>query len=161
VLGSLVLLPAIILFVTLTGSTKPGWAILGGALAITGIFVRAFHEGVNHLAFQLVNVQGLDVATKAVADSYTGWYVLYPLTFTDNLGWVVLAITAYLSRTLGWFRSLALGIMAAHTGGVLKGSDLESIVLMIGLCIAFLPLGVTVLWELGLERRGAYTDKAL
>lgn len=97
------------------------------------------------MAFQLVNVQGLEEATQAVSDTYTKWYILYPLVFTDNLGWLVLAIGAYLSRTLGWFRSLALASMAIHYSGVLKGSDWVQVLLTFGLCIAFVPLGIKLL----------------
>lgn len=145
IISFILMWPALLTLTRLIGAKKPGWAMWGGLLAMTGLFVWLFHEGVNYLAFQLVNVQGLETATKAIADSYTSWYVLYPLVFTDNLGWLVLAIGAYRSGTLGWFRSLALASMAAHYSGVLKGSDLYQVIFTSGLCIALVPLGTSIL----------------
>lgn len=59
----------------------------------------------------------------------------------------MLAIGAYLSGTLGMFRSIALGLMAALMIGVLKGSSLMSVVSTAGLCVAMVPLGIAVLRE--------------
>jgi hypothetical protein len=143
-MGLFLLWPGFILLTKLIGTKRPGWAMWGGMLAMAGVFVRLYHEGVNHQAFQLVPVLGLDTATKAITDSYTSWNVFYPLVFADNFGWLVLGIGAYLSRTLGWLPSLLLAMMIAHSSGVLKGTDLNSVVLVTGLCLALVPLGVRV-----------------
>ena len=65
--GNILLWPAIITLAKLIGDTKPVWAVWGGTLVMLGLFARTFHYGINHLAFQLVKVQGLQQATKAVA----------------------------------------------------------------------------------------------
>ena len=57
----------------------------------------------------------------------------------------MLAIGAYLSGTLGLFRSIALGLMSALMIGVLKGSSIVSVITIGGLCVALVPLGVKVL----------------
>jgi len=67
---------------------------------------------------------------------------LNPVIF---FGWIILAIGAYLSGTLGLFRSIALGLMSALMFGVLKGSSTVSVIVVSGLCVALAPLGVTVL----------------
>lgn len=144
-LSFILMWPAIFTLTNMIGEKKPGWAKWGGTLAIIGLFVRLFHEGVNHQAFQLVDVQNLEMATHAVKDSYTAWYVLYPLVFADNYGWIVLGIGAYLSGTLGWFSAFALAAMSNHNSGVLKGTDIKSFTDTLFLCIAFLPLGIRVL----------------
>lgn len=144
-LGLLSLWPGFMLLVRRIGNKYSGWAMWAGMLAMVGLFVRLFHEGVNYQAFQLVHVQGLEAATRAITDSYTSWYAFYPLVYTDNFGWPVLGIGAYLSRTLGWLPSLLLAMMVAHSSGVLKGTDLNSVVLVSGLCFALVPLGIRVL----------------
>ncbi len=59
-------------------------------------------------------------------------------------GWVVLAIGAYRSGTLGWARALALGLMVMVPFGTLKGTEIRAIGL-VGLAIALIPLGVMIL----------------
>lgn len=143
-LGLLLLVPAFLALAHLIGRSKPGWALWGGGLAVVGAIGRVFHEGVNHLAFQLVDAQGITEATRVVGETYQAWYVLYPLTFTDNLGWTVLAIGAYRSRTLGWLPALALTAMLGHSSGVLKGSDLGLVLEATALCCALIPLGLSM-----------------
>ena len=143
--GNIVLWPGIVTLARLIGATRPGWAKWGGTLAIFGLFARTFHAGVDHLAFQLVRIQGVETATRVVGDSYGAFHVVKTLNFAIMFGWILLAIGAYRSATLGPLRSLALGLMGALMMGVLKGSSAVSVVATAGLCVALVPLGFRVM----------------
>ncbi|GHO48334.1 hypothetical protein [Ktedonospora formicarum] len=143
--GNVLLWPAIFLLARRIGTTRPGWALFGGAFVIFGLFARTFHAGADHLAFQLVHVQNLELATKAVADSYGTYHIFHAASPAIILGWVVLAIGAYSSRTMGWFRSVALGLTATLPLGILKGTTPFSVVATLGLCVALIPQGVQIL----------------
>ncbi|MEV8638459.1 hypothetical protein AB0395_43075 [Streptosporangium sp. NPDC051023] len=146
VAGNVLMWPAIVTLAQMIGVTRPGWAVWGGSLVMFGLFTRTFHGGIDHLAFQLVGVQGLSTATKAVADSYGAWDVFRFPALTIVTGWVVLAIGAYRSRVLGPIRSFALGWMWILALGTLKGTEVpQSPIALTGLCVAFMPLGVRVL----------------
>jgi hypothetical protein len=145
--GNFLLWPAIATLARLIGATRPGWAVWGASFVIFGLFARAFHAGIDHLAFQMVRVQGLELAAKTVAGSYGAFHIVSTLNPVIFFGWIALAIGAYLSGTLGLFRSIALGLMSALMIGVLKGSSLVSVVAIGGLCVALVPLGVKVLRE--------------
>jgi len=93
----------------------------------------------------MVRVQSLELATKTVADSYGAFHIVSTLNPVIFFGWIMLAIGAYLSGTLGLFRSIALGLMSALMFGVLKGSSPVPVIAVSGLCVAFAPLGVKVL----------------
>ncbi|GAA3529417.1 hypothetical protein GCM10022222_10480 [Amycolatopsis ultiminotia] len=140
--GLLLLVPAFLAFANLIKAELPGWAFWGATLAVLGDLVRLFHEGVNHLALHLVPVDGLAAATHGVSATYQSWYVFYPLVFADNLGWLVLAIGAYRARVLSRLPAIALAVMAVHSSGVLKGSDLGSLSADLAICAALVPLGV-------------------
>ena len=144
-LSLMLMWPGVLAVAHLIGHTRPGWSVAGGTLAITGLLVNAFHEGLNLMAFRMVEELGTETATGAVASSYADPYLVYPLVFVDNLGWIVLAVGAYLSRTLGWLRSLGLLIMCAHVSGLLKGATTLGVFSDIGLCAAFIPLGISLL----------------
>lgn len=94
----------------------------------------------------LVDIQGLDTATHAVAASYSIGYVLGPLTWVDNIAWSLLAIGADRSRVLGWLPALGVAFMLTHYSGVLMGSDIDSLAAAVGLAVAFVPLGLA-LWR--------------
>ncbi|MDB5241706.1 MAG: hypothetical protein JWP57_2331 [Spirosoma sp.] len=143
--GNILLWPAILTLTRLIGRTKPAWALWGGTLVMLGLFARTFHYGINHLAFQLVRVQNLQQATKAVADSYGAFHIVASLSAAILFGWTILAIGAYSSGTLNLLGSLALGLMSALMLGVLKGSSVVSVLATVGLCIALIPLGIKVL----------------
>jgi hypothetical protein len=144
-LSLMLMWPGVIAVAHLVGHTRPGWSVAGGTLAITGLLVNTFHEGMNLMAFRMVDELGTDLAAGAVAGSYADPYLVYPLVFVDNLGWIVLALGAFLSRTMGWLRSLGLLIMSAHVSGLLKGATALGLVFDIGLCAAFIPLGISLL----------------
>ena len=145
--GNILLWPAILTLTGLIMRTRRGWAIWGGSLTLFGLFARTFHAGIDHLAFQIVRIQGVDPATNTVAKSYGAFHVVSSLNALILFGWIVLAIGAYRSGTLGLLRSIALGLMAALMMGVLKGSSPTSVIATGGLCIALVPLGANVLWE--------------
>jgi hypothetical protein len=145
--GNILMWPAIVTIARLIGATRPGWAVWGGAFVIFGLFARTFHAGIDHLAFQMVRGQSLELATKTVASSYGTFHIISTLTPLILFGWIALAIGAYLSGLLGLFRSIALGLMSALMIGVLKGSSLLSVVATGGLCVALVPLGINLLRE--------------
>lgn len=145
--GNILLWPAVITLARLIGLKKPVWALWGGSFVLFGLFARTFHAGIDHLAFQLVEVQGVESATQAIAGSYGSFHIISVFNGAIMSGWVLLAIGAYLSGTLGLVRAIALALMAALMLGVLKGSSVVSIVAVAGLCIAMCPLGVQVLRE--------------
>ena len=143
--GNILMWPAIATLARLIGHSKPKWATWGGSLVIFGLFARTFHGGVDHLAFQLVRIEGLDSATKTVAESYGAFHIVSGLTACILAGWFVLAVGAYLSSIMGALRALALGLMSALMIGVLKGSSVTSVIATSGLCVALVPLGISVL----------------
>ena len=145
-LGSVVLCFGIISLANRIALWSPVWAAWGGGLAILGLFNRTFSAGVDHLAFQLVRVQNLEMAVQAVSDSYRAFHVFRYLNGSIMLGWLILAIGAYRSGTLGLFRSIALGLMVMLPFGTLKGTEIRSIGI-VGLCVALIPLGVAMLRE--------------
>lgn len=155
VAGNILLWPAIISLSRLIGRKRPIWALWGGALVILGLFARTFNVGVDHLAFQLVRVQDLKLATKAIADSYGAFHITTALNGAILFGWIILAIGAYLTKTLPLFRAVALACMSALMMGVLKGSSLVSVIAVSGLCIAFIPLGINIIK--GIEYTGNRT----
>ena len=143
--GNVVMWPAIVTLAALIGASSPGWAKWGGTLAIFGLFARTFHAGIDHLAFQLVRIQGAEAASQLVGSSYGAFHVMKMLNPAIMFGWFLLAVGAYRSGMLGPFRSLALGSMGALMMGVLKGSSIVSVLATAGLCIALVPLGFRVL----------------
>jgi hypothetical protein len=64
------------------------------------------------------------------------------LSFTILSGWLVLAFGAYRSGVLGLARAIALAAMCLLPLGVLKGTEITSVIAVAGLCAAFVPLGI-------------------
>ncbi len=145
--GYVLLWPAIMTLAQRIGGSRPNLALWGGALAIFGLFARAFHAGVDHLAFQLVADRGAADATRSVADAYGAWHLMSVLSVAIMAGWVVLAVGAFRSGTFGLVRAVALACMALMPLGVLKGTTPLSAVAALGLAVALVPLGVRVLRE--------------
>lgn len=85
------------------------------------------------------------MATNTVAGSYGAFHVASALNGPVLFGWIILAIGAYLSGTLGLARSIALGLMSALMMGVLKGSSFTSVMAVSGLCVALVPLGIAAM----------------
>lgn len=144
--GLVLMIPAFLALAGLIGRERPGWAFWGATIAVVGSTVRIFQEGISFLALQLVDAQGLAAATAAVGDTYGAWYVLQTLNGSDNIAWAVLAIGAYRAGVLGWVPALGVAFMMTHYSGVLKGTDLNSLVGAVLLAAVFVPLGVS-LWR--------------
>jgi hypothetical protein len=145
--GAIVTAFGIMGLATRVGRTHPVWAAWGGTLVILGLFARALHAGADRFAFTLVASQGVASATSAVASSYGAHNLFATLNPAIMFGWMVLAIGARRSRTLGVARAVALAAMAALMLGVLKGSSWVSVVAVSGLCLALVPAGVETLRE--------------
>ncbi|MEC0206681.1 hypothetical protein P4H39_29160 [Paenibacillus lautus] len=147
--GIMIMWPGILALVKLIGAKNPGWALWGGTFVILGLFVRMFHAGVDNLAYWLVKFQGLELATTFISDSYRynyqGFYVIATILFSGMVGWFVLAIGTFRSRTLNLPYSIALGLMGIHSLGVLKGTSWDTLVAVGGLCVALTPLGLKIL----------------
>lgn len=143
--GIVLAFPAVIGLSRRIWVTQPRWAVWGGMAVLLGLLARSFHAGVSHLAFQLVDVQGLTTAQQAVGDTYGAFHIFHPVNVATFLGWIVLAFGAWRSGTLGIVQSVGLGLMSALPLGVLKGTGPMSIVAAVGLCVAFLPYGIKVL----------------
>jgi hypothetical protein len=145
--GVIVTALGVIAFATRIGRTHPVLATWGGTLVVLGLFARTLHAGADRFAFTLVASQGVASATHAVANSYGAPNPFALLNPAIMFGWIVLAIGAWRSRTLGLPRVVALAAMSALMLGVLKGSSWVSVVAVGGLCVACVPLGVVTLRE--------------
>lgn len=145
--GNVLMWPAVIILAKMISVKRPAWAFLGGTFAIFGLFARTFHAGIDHLAFQLVQEQNVDLATKVIADSYGAFHIFKTFNLAIMLGWIVLAIGAYRAATLKIYQCVALALMTSLPLGVLKGSTPFSFIATAGLCVALLPLGIKVLRE--------------
>lgn len=143
--GNVLLWPAVISLCRLISIKKPNWAVWGGSFAIFGLFARTFHAGVDHLAFQMVRILGVDTATKVMEQSYGAFHIFHSLSPLIMFGWIILAIGSYRGNVLGLIRSILLGLMSSLPLGVLKGTTPFSIVATLALCIALVPLGLRVL----------------
>lgn len=144
--GVIALWPGILVLATRIAETRPGWAAWGGALVLSGLFARAFHGGANTFALALTDSAGVEAATKAVASYYTfPEWVVSSLSLSVMAGWIVLAIGGLLSRVLRPWSAVALALPAGLMIGVLKGADWLTIVELIGLAVALVPLGVAEL----------------
>ncbi|WP_157249165.1 hypothetical protein [Nonomuraea typhae] len=154
--GLVLLVPATLALTRRIGATHARLARWGGALVLAGLLARIFHHGVNHLAMQLVNVQGQAAALRAVSEQYSSFHLFQLFNVATFLGWIVLAVAAWRSQVLGVVGSVGLALMTSLPLGVLKGTGPMSIVAAAGLCAALLPLGVKVLRQGPAPRWWAY-----
>ncbi|WP_067182153.1 hypothetical protein [Microtetraspora niveoalba] len=154
--GNVLLWPAVIALVRRVWPARPRWALWGGVMVLSGLFARVFHAGVDHLAFQLVDVRGVEAARTVIADSYGAFHVFHSLSIAIFFGWIVLAVGAWRAGVLGTVRSIALASVSALPIGVLKGTWPMSIVATACLCVALVPLGVRVLRDGPAPRWWAY-----
>ncbi|GLZ31030.1 hypothetical protein Lesp02_32190 [Lentzea sp. NBRC 105346] len=137
--GNVLMWPAVL---ALSSRIRSYW---GGALVMFGLFERTFHAGIDQFALNLAYRHGASFATDLVAQSYQDIHLFSFLSFTIMFGWFVLAFEAYRAKALGVVRSIGLASMGLLPLGVLKGTELLSIVGTIGLCVAFLPEGVRLM----------------
>nr|CEL12684.1 hypothetical protein [Kibdelosporangium sp. MJ126-NF4]CTQ93548.1 hypothetical protein [Kibdelosporangium sp. MJ126-NF4] len=140
--GNVLMVPAVIGLARTIGGA---WGAWGGIMVVTGLIERTFHSGVDHAAFSVLRHSGPEAAKEFVANFYQDQHMFTFLSFTIMFGWYVLAIGAY--RTQGLVRSVTLATMGLLPLGVLKGTEVVSIVGTAGLCVAFVPLGITWLRE--------------
>ncbi|MFI7295156.1 hypothetical protein [Streptomyces sp. NPDC050121] len=111
--GNLLLWPAVAVVAARIGTRSAGWGLWGGALGMFGLFARAFHAGVDHLALSLVRSQGVGPATEAVSAGYGAFHVFATLNLAILAGWIVLALGAWRTRVLGPVCAAALGLTSA------------------------------------------------
>ncbi|MBG0826601.1 hypothetical protein HS041_28550 [Planomonospora sp. ID67723] len=148
--GFVLLLPGVVALAQRITATSPLWGLWGGCLVIVGLFTRTFQFGTDHLAFHLTDTLGLQTMLTGIDGYYDAWRetVWHPFRSMSGpafFGWVVLAIGAYRSGALGLGRSIALGLMSALALGTLKGTEPQSFIAVGGLCLAFIPLGISLL----------------
>ncbi|PRX50823.1 hypothetical protein B0I32_13653 [Nonomuraea fuscirosea] len=150
--GFVLLWPAIMALAHRIAVTHPLWGMWGGCLVMVGLFTRTFQYGTDHLAFHLTDTLGLRTMLTGIDGYYLAWRdsVWHPFRSMSGpafFGWVVLAVGAYRSGALGLGRSVALGLMSALALGTLKGTEPQSYVAVGGLCLALIPMGVSLLRE--------------
>ncbi|MCE6997392.1 hypothetical protein LZG04_21680 [Saccharothrix sp. S26] len=140
--GTVLLAPAVIGLANAIGRTRPVLAAWGASLVLVGLFERTFHAGIDQAAHGLVHHQGAPLATALVGASYQDLHLFSFLSFTIMLGWPVLAFAAYRSGALGPARAFALATTCLLPLGVLKGTEITSVIAIVGLCAAFIPTGI-------------------
>ncbi|MGW6935201.1 hypothetical protein ACWGE0_34435 [Lentzea sp. NPDC054927] len=145
--GNVVMWAGVAWLVQLIGRERPRWAAWAGVLVTVGLFERTFHAGVDQAAFSATKHLGVTEATELVAQGYGDLHLFSFLSFTIMFGWFVLAFGAWRSGVLGPVRAVALGAMGLLPLGVLKGTEVVSIIGTVGLCIALVPLGIRTLRE--------------
>lgn len=145
--GNVLLWPAIVALATKIGQTKPALAAWGGTLVLIGLFERTFHAGIDQAALGLAERRGPGFAEGVVSESYQDIHLFSFLSFTIMFGWYVLAFAAYRAKALGVVQSIGLATMGLLPLGVLKGTELVSIIGTVGLGVALVPAGIGALLE--------------
>lgn len=143
--GNIIMWPAILTLVNYIGIRCPKLAFWGGVFVVFGLFARTFHAGIDHLAFQIVNVQSVELATNIVAESYGAFHIISTLNLAIMVGWIILAVGSYRSKVLNIYYSIGLSLMSTLPLGVLKGTTSFSILSTGGLCVALIPFGVKLI----------------
>ncbi|MFJ2745538.1 hypothetical protein ACIO3O_38420 [Streptomyces sp. NPDC087440] len=148
--GAVLLCIAFVAFAGMVAVRAPRLARVGGTLVVIGLFCRLYWAGVDHTAFRLIGQLGLDRATEVVmadhADiSYGPLRVPITAAFALYVGWAVLAVGAFRSGTFGTGRLVLFLLAGSLWTGALKESGLLDVVLSVGLCAVFVPLGIRVL----------------
>lgn len=148
--GAVLLCIAFVALAGIIAVRAPRLACTGGTLVVIGLFCRLYWAGVDHTAFQLIEPLGLERATQLVMADYTD--ISYgplrvPITaaFALYAGTAVLAIGAFRSGTFGAGRLVLFLLAGSLWTGALKESGLLDVVLSVGLCAVFVPLGIRVL----------------
>lgn len=143
--GNVVLWPAIMGLAAKIGRTNPALAAWGGILVLVGLFERTFHAGIDQAALSLAERRGAGFAENIVGESYQDLHLFSFLSFTIMFGWYVLAFAAYRAKALGVVQSIGLATMGLLPLGVLKGTEIVSIIGTAGLCAALVPAGISAL----------------
>ncbi len=135
---------AAIALARLIAHTRPRIGALGGCLALAGIFVSMFFGGV--ATYELAMSAVPDRATVAAIEEGAEPPVLILLSGAGIVfGWLVLAFGAYRSRLLGVVPSVALAATALVPAAVLGGYPVLMPVPFLGMAIALIPLGLSLL----------------
>ncbi|OKJ97599.1 hypothetical protein [Amycolatopsis sp. CB00013] len=145
--GNVLLLPAMVALATKIGRTRPALAAWGGLFVLFGLFERTFHAGIDQAALSLAERRGAGFAASVVSESYQDLHLFSFLSFTIMFGWYILAFAAYRAKVLGVAGSIGMATMGLLPLGVLKGTEIVSIIGTAGLCLALVPAGVRALLE--------------
>ncbi|MFE2757101.1 hypothetical protein ACFXGA_34410 [Actinosynnema sp. NPDC059335] len=143
--GNVLLAFAVITLAHRIGRSRPVLASWAATLVVVGLFERTFHAGIDQAAHGLVRREGVARATELVSASYQELHLFSFLSFTIVAGWPVLAYAAYRTGALGRVRAVALAATCALPLGVLKGTEITSVIAVTGLCVALIPSGVQLL----------------
>ncbi|GAA4900146.1 hypothetical protein LX16_0629 [Stackebrandtia albiflava] len=146
-MGNLLLFPAVTLLAVRIAARSPGWALWGWLLTSAGLFARAYHTGMDDMAFRMVDAVGAETATRLMEQTYTDFQMYSTFNVACMAGWLVLALGAWRTRVFGPVPAVAMALMVGMPIGVLKGTTPWSLVYLAGLTVALLPLGVRVLRE--------------
>lgn len=145
-----VLLPAYLALARLAGERHRRLAWWGGILVCLGLLARAYFTGVEQTAFQLSDDHGLEWTINAISDayrdvSYGPWRVPVWFSVGQYAGMALLLVAAHRDGLLGTGRCLLLLPTAGMWMGVLKGSELDSLVSATLACVVLAPLGIALL----------------
>lgn len=136
-----------------------GWlASVGGLLVAVSLMARMYFSGVDLTAFELVDRLGLEPATTFVLEGYVDlsyglWLIPVSLSAGSILGCLVLAFAAYRAGVFGLGRCLLLIWWGWTFMGVLKDSNVGTVLGGVALCLTMIPLGVQVLRGRSSQRR--------
>ncbi|TWP46498.1 hypothetical protein FKR81_35640 [Lentzea tibetensis] len=149
--GVVLMFPAVVAFARMVAVRSPWLAGLGGTAFVAGLFARWYFSGVDLTAFRLVDTLGLSRATDIVMGNYVElsyglWRVPVSASAGSIVGGVLLAIGAYRAGVLGLVRCALLVSYAWVFMGVLKESDLLTVLHGgVAACLVFVPIGVSML----------------
>ena len=134
----------------LAARSSPWLATVGGLLVILGLVARVFFAGVDQMAFQLVDAQGLDAAATTVLDTYVDisygpWRIPVTAAFGQYLGMPLLAAALYRARIFGGVRILMLLWFATMWIGVLKAAGWWDVVASSALFVALATLAIQLM----------------
>ena len=149
-IGTILLIPAMAILAYLAAQRSPWLATAGGALVVFGLVARVYFAGVEQVAFQLVDAQGLDAAATMVLSTYVDisygpWRVPVTAVFGQYLGMPLLAAGLYRAKIFGGVRTLILLWFATMWGGVLKAAGWWDVVAASALLIVFAALAVQLI----------------
>lgn len=149
-LGTVLLVGAVIELTRQTRRRAPLAAVAGGTLAVLGLLPRLYHHGVEVFAWELLRDQGFAAAAGLVGDAYV------PLSYgplrvavlfsgARLIGWPLLAWAAWRGRVVGVAGGLVLATFGLHRQGVLKGSSVLWTTVLAALCVVLVPIGIRTL----------------
>jgi hypothetical protein len=149
-IGAILLIPAMAILAYLAARRSPWLATAGGVLMVFGLVARVYFAGVEQVAFQMVDIQGLDAAVTMVLSTYVDisygpWRVPVTAVFGQYLGMPLLAAGLYRARIFGGLRTLILLWFATMWGGVLKAAGWWDVVAAFALLIVFSALAVQLI----------------